>query len=157
MFKRISIAGAVLTASGLMSYYLPPSVIPPTPVSTENPFLLVYELKNENILPIVGLEFDCTLQRGSGPANNQEPPERYDDSDDTTPGPYRDHVTLLQGKDAVSGRCDLPLPPERTLPFPEYVIFLRYWSPPVPFRRTAAFVFVPVRDSSGKITKCISK
>ena len=151
VWKGILVVLALLLIAGVVSFYLPPTIsLTSAAPDTREP--LTYEISNRSLLPVVFLEFDCTLQHGAGPSNSAEP-NRYDENDDTTPEVLREHVSMLSAREITVGRCDAALPPARSLPFPEFVVFLRYWSPPVPFRRSMNFVFVPVRDASGKVAK----
>jgi hypothetical protein len=152
--KRIGAIISVLLALATISgYFLPPTIETPSAAFPDNPFSLVFEIKNENILPLLSIDYSCELPRahiggwkitgaqasGNGP---QAPPVHYG---------------VLWGRSATSGRCEYGFNVPSGVPVKDakYRLSVRYWSPPVPYRRTREVDFVAILDTAGKVYRWV--
>ncbi len=144
-------AGLLLTIGSVAAYFLPPAVDTTSIVFPDNPFSLLFEIKNENILPLVSVDYSCVLQAA------QIGGWQFKEGDITGNGPQSPpmHYDVLWGRNATSGRCEygVNVPPGVPVKEARYRLTIHYWSIPVPIKRTRSVDFVAIRDPEGRIYK----
>ncbi len=147
--------GVVLTGLGAASYLLPPTVDTPSAVFADDPFSLVFEIKNENILPIERMQYWCDIPHANI-GGVEMTGSRSTGNGPTLPSNY---VSVLWGRDATSGRCEhgYNVPPGIPVRDTEYQLTINYYSLPLLWKRTRQVNFVPITDPSGRVIRWTPK
>jgi len=136
---------ALLTISGLLALFLPPSVATPSPIVEDDPLAIPIEITNENVLPIFNVQYRCVLLEVKS-ANVDLSRNSVGVLDTRVP-------RLLWGKEKMTARCDHAFS-AKGLRWKElrFRLTLRYF-PFFPIRWTKEYTFTAALDTKGNFQR----
>ncbi len=149
--KVIELLAGILTVLGVLQLFLHPHVQTPSKTIPNNPFSIPFEITNENVLPLMGVEYTCEVLTIK--VKNM-PNIKFDNDKWSNMEPARN----LWGRQSMTARCDKALsfvgfPIERS----EYRLSLRYIALPWPFPMHSTQDFVAITDEAGTVVRWVPK
>ncbi len=141
----------ILTILAICQLFLRPTVQSPLLLFPGNPLSIPFEIKNENILPLVDVQYGCELLT----ARIKDRPNITIDRDITE---KMEPARTVWGRQSMTARCDKGiaiqgLPIERA----EYRLILSYFALPLPIRMHASYDFSAIADDAGNVVRWVPK
>lgn len=147
--RLFEVLAGIVTLLSIMQLFLKPTVQSPIPTLPQSPVSLPFEIKNENLLPLLHVEYVCNVVT----LRFKNSRSRMDDFSAAI-----GHPRTLWGRDTMTGRCDQAM---RLTGFAiqqaEYRLDLRYFALPFPIAMHPQYSFVAIVDDEGRVSRWVPK